>query len=321
MIGRRLILPGLILVVLLAAFPYTAPPVYVLSFMTVIFMYIALSESWTILGGYAGYVSFGHVAFFGIGAYTTALLLLHVGVNPLFSFPLGGVAAALFAAVVGYPIVRLQGPYFSIVTLLVALLTSLVVKNTPALGGTTGLWLPLPDMPIELNRTTFYWFMLFMALVATGVTAWVENSKLGLGLMAIRQNEAVAEAAGANTTYIKLAALVLSAGLTGMVGGIYGYLRSYVTPEIVFDLNIGVTLFLMALFGGCRRWQGPVLGAVILSVLGEFLTLNIGEEIARIAYGLCLVLVVFFPDGLVGIIDKITVNRKVAFGGKHAVER
>lgn len=319
--GRKLILPSLLVTGLLAAFPYTAPPIYVLSFLTVMFMYIALAESWTVLGGYAGYVSFGHVAFFGVGAYTTALLLLHLGLNPLITFPLGGVAAAVFAAVVGYPVVRLQGPYFSIVTLLVALLTALVVKNTPALGGTTGLWLPLPDMPIELNRTIFYWSMLFMALLTTVVTGWVENSKLGLGLMAIRQNEAVAEAAGVNTAYLKLAALVLSAGLTGMVGGIYGYLRSYVSPEIVFDLNIAVTLFLMALFGGCRRWQGPVLGAVILSVLGEFLTLNIGEEIARIAYGLCLVLVVFFPDGLIGIIDKIRTGRKPALGGKHAVER
>lgn len=317
---RWLILSGLFLTSLLAVFPYTAPPIYSLSFLTVTFMYIALAESWTILGGYAGYVSFGHVAFFGVGAYTTALLLLHSGLNPLVSFPVGGVAAALFAAVVGYPVVRLQGPYFSIVTLLVALLTALVVKNTPALGGTTGLWLPLPDMPIELNRTVFYWFMLLLAVLATGVAAWVENSKLGLGLMAIRQNEAVAEAAGVDTTRLKLAALVLSAGLTGMVGGIYGYLRSYVSPEIVFDLNIAVTLFLMALFGGCRRWQGPVLGAVILSVLGEFLTLNIGEEVARIAYGLCLVLVVFFPDGLIGIIDKIFAGRKSVFGGKHVVK-
>lgn len=319
--GRRAALLGLLVAVLLAAFPYSAPPLYALSFLTVMFMYIALAESWTILGGYAGYVSFGHVAFFGVGAYTTALLLLHLGLSPLITFPVGGLTAAAFAALVGYPVVRLQGPFFSIVTLLIALLVGLVVKNTPALGGTTGLWLPFPDMPIELNRTIFYWLMLLVAAVTIGAAAWVENSKLGLGLMAIRQNEAVAEAAGINTVRLKLIALILSAGLTGMVGGIYGYLRSYVSPEIVFDLNIAVTLFLMALFGGCRRWPGPVLGAVILSVLGEFLTLNIGEEIARIAYGLCLVLVVFFPDGLIGLVDKVRISRKPAYKGGHAAER
>lgn len=317
----RSVLATLLVVGLLAALPYAAPPLYLLSFLTVVFMYIALAESWTILGGYAGYVSFGHVAFFGVGAYTSALLLLHLGLSPLLTFPVGGLVAAAFATLVGYPIVRLHGPYFSIVTLLIALLTALVVKNTPVLGGTTGLWLPLPDLPIEVNRVIFYWFMLLLDVVATATAAWVQWSKLGLGLMAIRQNEQVAEAAGVNTTRLKLTALVLSAGLVGAVGGLYGYLRSYVSPEIVFDLNIAVTLFLMALFGGCRRWQGPVLGAVILSVVGEFLTLNIGEEVARIVYGLCLVLVVFFPDGLVGILGRLQVVRKPEFGGKHAVER
>ena len=317
----RSVLAGLAVVGLLAAFPYAAPPLYTLSFLTVVFMYVALAESWTILGGYAGYVSFGHVAFFGVGAYTTALLLLRLGLSPLLTFPVGALAAAGFAALVGYPIVRLQGPYFSIVTLLIALLTALAVKNTPALGGTTGLWLPLPDLPIEVNRTIFYWYMLFLAAVATATAAWVERSKLGLGLMAIRQNEQVAEAAGVDTTRLKLTALVLSAGLVGAVGGVYGYLRSYVSPEIVFDLNIAVTLFLMALFGGCRRWEGPVLGAVILSVVGEFLTLNIGEEVARIVYGLCLVLVVFFPDGLVGILGQLQGGRQPGFGGKSDVTK
>ncbi len=291
--------------IVLALLPVLGLPLYFTSFLIGLFTFLALAEAWTILGGFAGYVSFGHVAFFGIGGYTSAVLLLNLGISPFIGFLFGGGTAALFAAAIGRLIVRLQGPYFSITTLLIALIVALIVRNTPALGGTTGLWLPFPEVSIEVNRALFYWLMLALALATTGVAAWVENSKLGFGLVALRQNEQVAEAAGIDTTSLKLRTLIISAALTGAVGGAYAYLRSYFSPDIAFDLNITVTLFLMALFGGCRTWKGPVIGAVLLWVIAEILTVTVGDEVARIVYGLSLVaVVVFLPDGLIGLLSR-----------------
>jgi len=289
--------------VMLLLLPLLRPPMYVLVLITGVFMNLALAESWTILGGFAGYVSFGHVVFFGIGAYTTGTLLLKAGLNPFLTFPLGGLAAGLFALLIAYPLLKVRGPYFAVITLLVALVMSLVVKNVPFFGGATGQFLPFPDIPIEVNRRLFYYAMLGLATAAAGVTAWVQYSKLGAGLTAIRENEDVAEALAVNTTRVKMITYVISATATGLVGGIYSYMRSYISPEIAFDMHVSTTMFLMALFGGSRHWLGPILGTLALTVVGEALTLTIGAEAARVAYGVFLMLVILYlPEGLAGLL-------------------
>lgn len=293
------------MLLLVLALPLLGVPMYVLVLMTGVFMNLALAESWTILGGYAGYVSFGHAVFFGLGAYTTGTLLLKAGLNPFLTFPLGGVVAGAFALLIAVPLLKVRGPYFAVITLLVALVTALVVKNVPWLGGATGQFLTFPNIPIELNRMIFYYSMLFLAALACGVAAWVQGSKLGAGLAAIRENENVAEAVAVPTMRVKIITFVISAFMTGLVGGIYSYMRSYISPEIVFDMHISTTMFLMALFGGSKHWLGPVLGTVVLSATGELMTITIRAEAARVAYGLFLMgVILWLPDGLISLLRR-----------------
>lgn len=293
-----------LLALLLGLFPLVKPPAYFLVLVTTIFMNLALAESWTILGGYAGYLSFGHATFFGIGAYTTGILLLKLGWNPFLTFPLAGLLAAAFTLLIAYPLLKVRGAYFAVITMLVALVVGLVLKNIPFLGGTTGLFLPAPRIPIDANRMLFYYAMMALAALATGVAAWVQHSKLGAGLAAIRQNEAVAEAVGVNTTQVKIVAFVLSAFMTGLVGGIYSYMRSYISTDMAFDLHVSTGMFVMALFGGSQQWTGPVVGAFVLSIVGEILTVTIGAEAARIAYGLFLIVIILLmPQGVVRFVQ------------------
>lgn len=288
----------------LGVLPLLPLSAYTLTFLTGLFVNVALAGAWTLLGGYAGYMSFGHVAFFGLGAYTTGVLLLGLKWSPFLTFPLGGLVAGVFALLIGYPTLRLRGPYFSVATLLVSFVMLICVKNTEAVGGATGLFLPFPDVPIHTNRAWFYWAMGGLAALVTAVMAWTERSKLGAGLAAIRENEEVAETVGINTARLKIVAFFISAVLTGLVGGIYSYMRSYLSPEIAFDVERSILMFLMALFGGTGSWVGPVLGASILTVVGESLTVTLGGQTARIAYGLLLVVVILFlPNGVLGIVS------------------
>lgn len=298
-LARRPQLFVVVVLALVAAFPFLSPPIYFVSLLFTMFMYIALSQSWNILGGYTGYISFGHVAFFGLGAYTTALLARTLGLSPFFFVPVGGLAAALFAAIVGYPSLRLRGPYFAVLTVLYATLIQTMIVNTQWLGGATGVWVkPLP-VDIGMNRTIFFEIMLAMALIATLVSRWVGQSKFGHGLVAIREDEEVAQAVGVNAPRLKLRAFVLSGGLAGVVGGVYAYYISYLHPDISFNIQISLLVVLMALFGGTRSWHGPIIGAVVLSIINELLTTFIGAEVARILYGLLFVaLILFMPNGI-----------------------
>ncbi|MDD3828937.1 MAG: branched-chain amino acid ABC transporter ATP-binding protein/permease [Anaerolineae bacterium] len=298
------------LVLLLASIPWMGTKAYYLSFFFLMFMYVALAESWNIIGS-AGYLSLGHAAFFGIGAYTTALLLSNLGWTPFGTAPLGGLMAAVFALVVGYPCLRLRGPYFTLVTLVLNMSVLIVVLNLGWTGAATGLWLPtLPYKP-AMSRSVFYEVMLLLMLIVIFIAYRVENSRLGKGLVAVREDEDMAVTLGINATKVKLQAFILSAFLTGVVGGIYAYYRTYVHPDIMFDVDISIVIVLMALFGGTQSWVGPVLGAVVLTGVSELLTLNVGSELARLIYGLLFVIVILFlPAGLLGLFKRRRKKRK-----------
>ncbi len=300
----RLLAP-IVAFLVLASIPLWNLPSYPMAVIIVAFMYVALASSWNIMGGYAGYLSFGHVAFFGIGAYVTGLLLLNYGISPFLTTPLAGIIAAAFAVIVGYPCLRIRGPYFALVTLVLALAVQIVVVNVPYTRGTIGFWLPqLPfDMPV--SYAIYFEAFLVLMIIAVVVAWWIERSKLGAGLAAMREDEDVAQTVGINATVLKLQAFAISAFLTGMVGGMYSYYRSYVVPGIMFDTNISVAIVLMAMFGGTQSWKGPVVGAAVLTVLSEMLAVSIGSEKAQIMYGLLLVLVIMFmPDGVMAFLTE-----------------
>lgn len=311
----------LTVILVLALLPAASPDIFYLSIGVILFMYVALGSSWNIIGGYSGYISFGHGAFFGIGAYVTALLLIKFGYSPFYTCFLAGIVAAIFALAVGYPVLRLKGPYFSIATLCMGLAVPVIVINLPesVSGGSHGLFMPLMQIDIFTSRTIYYEIMLALAVGTTLLARWILNSKFGLGLNAIRENENTAETIGVNSTVLKLAAFVLSAFLVGLIGGIYAYYRTYVHTATVFDVNLSVAIVMMAIFGGSATWQGPVIGAIILTVIEQVLISafpGAPAEISRLIYGLILVLVIMFmPSGIMHFVKnrlKQTHNSKTA---------
>jgi branched-chain amino acid transport system permease protein len=291
-------------VVCLALLPVLKPDIYYLSALFSIFLYAALACGWNIFGGYTGYMNFGHASFFGVGAYTSALLLLRFGLSPFYTLILGGALAGVLAAVIGYPCLRLRGPYFVLVTFCLGLAARIVVINAEWTGSSTGLWLPFLKVSMFVNRVIFYEVMLAIMVLTILVAMWVERSKFGIGLRAIFQDEDSAETQGVNATKLKIAAFIVSAFLAGIAGSIYGYYRSYIHPDFIFDVSISVLVVLMALLGGRQSWVGPVIGAAIVVLINEVLTayVGIGAEFSRIIYGLLLVIVIMYlPNGLIGL--------------------
>jgi branched-chain amino acid transport system permease protein len=301
----------LVVIVFLFAFPFIRPPLFFLTLLFSVFMYVGLTESWNLMGGYTGYVSLGHVTFFAIGAYTTALFLNRFGISPFATAILGGVFAATVAALVGYPVLRLKGAYFTISTLLLAVVMQLIFMNWEFVGSSTGLWFKLLPVTMETNRLIFYEVMLVLATLITLLVRWVEKSKLGAGLIAIREDEDVAKTIGINAPWLKVQAFILGAFFAGIVGGVYGYYMSYIHPDITFNINTSLLILLMAFFGGCKTWAGPLLGAVILSLANQLIVTFIGAEISRILYGLLLIIVIIFmPNGVIEYIKVPQILRK-----------
>lgn len=285
----------------LALLPFTGMSVYLMSVGFLIMFNASVAIAWNVLGGYAGYESFGHSAFVGIGAYTTALLLSEAAISPLLTAPLGGLLAAGVAAVIGYPCLRLRGPYFALVTLVVSLAVSVVVINLPGLNVAAGVFVPRPSPSPVMTRFILYEAMAGVFVVSLVAARLIERSRLGTGLAAIREDEEVAATQGVPTTRLKMLAFVISAALTGMAGGILSWSRGFLDPGDMFSATLSVLIVLYALFGGRRSWVGPLIGAFVVTIAREALFIVIGEDAAQILFGLLLVLVILFmPHGLIG---------------------
>jgi len=301
--SRRLVFWGLVLFITLAIFPWLGIPVYFVSLIFTVFLYVILATSWNIIGGFAGYLSFGHVAFFGIGAYTTAMMMKGFDLSPLFtilsSIP-AGVVPSLIAVIIGYPCLRLRGPYFAVITLCFAFVVDLGVKNLDILGGPEGLWLKSMDLPIAVIRAIFFEVMMVIMILSITLGIWTSNSKFGAGLRAIKEDEEVAQTMAINAPKLKIQAFALSAFFPGMAGGVYAYYLTYIHTDIVFDMMISILVVLMALFGGGGTWLGPIIGAVLLTLINEGLSTFVRAEFARIIYG-CLFIgvIIFMPNGII----------------------
>jgi branched-chain amino acid transport system permease protein len=270
-----------------------------------------LGTAWNLLGGYAGQFSFGHAAFFGIGAYTSTLLLTRAGVSPWAGLLAGGALAAAFGGLAGYLSFRygLRGPYFALVTLAFAEMLRLLAVNWLAIGGPMGILIPLPPGGSSLARLQFrdklpYWYVILGLLaVALWLTRAVERSRLGHGLQAVRENEDAAEASGVDTLRVKLAAMALSAALTAAGGTFYAQYFSFIDPALTFGPAVSVEILLRPIVGGAGTLLGPLLGSVVLTPLSEVTRSVIRGRpgVDVMAYGAILVLVItFLPGGLVG---------------------
>lgn len=305
----------LIMAFLLALFPLTRPATYYMDLMFRIFMFAVMALSFNIIGGFAGYISFGQVAFFGLGAYIIAIMMRDFGLSVFpYILPLAGIVCAITAALIGLVVLRLRGAFFIIATIgLTLLVQTLVVNFKEITGGGMGISLPLLPYSMWIIKTIFYYSMFVIMLATLFISYWILNSRFGLFLFSIRENEDAAEAMGVNTTKYKILAWGISAFLTGMAGGLYAPYMSYINAETVFALPTTIMMILMAVFGGIGTLWGPLVGAVFLTVISDYLIGVIMSELNMTIYGGLLVAVILFmPRGIVGTLrEKIPKLRKI----------
>jgi branched-chain amino acid transport system permease protein len=304
-VTRRALLP-IGLVAALAAFPLLQLAVggfnYWLHMMLYAFMYIAMASSWNIMGGFAGYISLGHSAFYGIGGYATGALVAFAGLSPVVAVPLSGLVCFAIGLPVGVIALRTRGPAFIISTIALLMLARLALDNTESLGGADGISLPLPELSAETQKLPFYYGMLAVAVAAVYTAYRIRHAKLGLGLRAIAEDEIKAEAAGVPTRLYKVLAFALSALFLGAAGGIWGYYLTYLKPTIFFQILTSAEIVLMAILGGRGTIAGPVIGAVLLVGADELVVAKLGSTELNVAAkgALLLVVLLAFPEGIVG---------------------
>ena len=276
-----------------------------LLFVTLV--WVTTSVAWNLLGGFAGQVSFGFAVFYGLGAYTAALLIT-AGVQPYLSFLAAAVVASLASLVIGLPTFSLRGPYFAIATIGVSEAVRVVMSNLSITGGASGYRI-VERAPF--NQVEHFYTALILAAIAVIISIVVRNSKFGLGLIAIREDEVAAADLGLNPFTYKLAAHALAAALTGAAGGVFARYAAFIHPEGVFAFQTSVSILLMPVIGGLGTIWGPVIGGVIYGIIQEQLVAAF-PGLHLLLYGALLILIILFePGGIVGLLGRLSgLNRR-----------
>jgi branched-chain amino acid transport system permease protein len=282
--------------------------------IALIFLWSAMAGAWNIVGGYAGKFSLGHAAFFGVGAYTSGLLYVRLGVSPWLGMFAGMALSVLLALFIGVVTLRLKGKFFALCTIAFGQLIEIMAIYLRGItGGSEGLLIPFH--PSVLNMTfssKLTWVYVFGALMLLvyGISRWLERSALGYRLSALREDEDAAEALGVNTLWAKLASISISAALTSLGGSLFAQYFLWLEPSFCISLDLSIQFALYAIIGGMGTAIGPILGASLITPLQIFLRAAFGNAasgISMLIYGLILVVVVLFvPKGIsVEIGDRI----------------
>jgi branched-chain amino acid transport system permease protein len=285
-------------IAVLAAVPWFGSDVLVQFGINALLLAV-LAQGWNIIGGYAGYASFGNSVFYGLGSYGVAIAMvqwdLPFGVGMVF----GVLLAVAFALLLGLPVLRLRGHYFAIATLALSQVMAAIVSNVGIAGQNIGLVLP----PLN-NDPLFYELALGLLVIATLAIWWLTRSRFGFGLIAIRENEEGAAVMGVNTTLYKVLAFALSGVFSALAGGIHAYWITFLDPESAFDISLNVKMIIMAVFGGAGTVLGPIVGALSLSAISEVLASEV-TSIAGLFFGLVIVAaVVLMPRGLADMLRR-----------------
>jgi len=292
----------------LAVVPLVAHSNVTLNFLVVALMIALAGQGWNILGGYGGQYSFGHAAFFGTGAYVTAILQMRYGVNAWIAFACGIAASAALGAFLGALTFRsgLRGSYFALVTLAFAEVLRIIASVAPITGAGVGTLLKL-DLGVRTlqfqSRAVFYWIILALVGISLVATRLIERSRFGVWLIAVRENEDAAKALGVNANGVKMAAMLISAAMTATAGCFYAQYFLFVDSGIAYGTWISIQALLTPIIGGVGTVFGPLLGALVVKLLGECAKLLAGDApgLDLIIYGGVLVLVIWFvPRGLIG---------------------
>nr|WP_247516650.1 branched-chain amino acid ABC transporter ATP-binding protein/permease [Bradyrhizobium sp. 190] len=301
--GWRSLLPILVFTALYAAVSLSVTNSYYQLVMTLVPVWAIFGLSWNLLSGYTGLISFGHAAFFGVGAYAVVLGQIHFDLSPWIMIPIAAIFGGIAGLLIGFPTFRLQGHYFALAMLAYPLAILYVFE-----------WLGLQEVTLPIKRDNPIAYMQFadhrlytllalaMMLATILLTRAIERSRFGMALLAIKQNEAAAEAAGINTLAWKLRAVTLSGAIAGAVGGFYAVVLLVVTPQSVFGMLVSAQALTVAMFGGVGTVWGPVIGSVILIPLAETLNAEAGSRfpgIQGVIYGLAIICVILLaPEGL-----------------------
>ena len=301
--GWRSLLPIIVFTALYAAVSLSVTNSYYQLVMTLVPVWAMFGLSWNLLSGYTGLISFGHAAFFGVGAYAVVLGQIYFDLSPWIMIPIAAILGGIAGLLIGFPTFRLQGHYFALAMLAYPLAILYVFE-----------WLGLQEVTLPIKRDNPVAYMQFadhrlytllalaMMLATILLTRAVERSRFGMALLAIKQNEAAAEAAGINTLAWKLRAVTLSGAIAGAVGGFYAVVLLVVTPQSVFGMLVSAQALTVAMFGGVGTVWGPVIGSVILIPLAETLNAEAGSRfpgIQGVIYGLAIICVILLaPEGL-----------------------
>jgi branched-chain amino acid transport system permease protein len=310
-------LPIFVVVAVLALVPFVTASNVVLNFLVVTLLIALAGQGWNLLGGYGGQYSFGHAAFFGTGAYVTAILQVQYGINAWFGLLIGIAAGALVGIVIGALSFRwgLRGSYFSLVTLAFAEVLRIVASVAPITGAGVGTLIKLDLRPEAFqfqSRAPFYWIALGLVGLSLIVVRGIENSRFGAYLVAIRENEDAARALGVDTFSVKLAAMIVSAAITAAAGCFYAQYFLFLDAAIAYGTWISIDALLAPIVGGVGTLFGPLLGALIIKMLGESTKLVTGGApgLDLAIYGLLLIAVVgLAPRGIAGLLSELVPRR------------
>ena len=281
------------------------------------FLWAGLALAWNIAGGYAGLISFGHAAFFGVGAYTSTILFLRFGLTPWFGIWCGGLIAAGFGAALAIICARLRGPFFILSTLAAAEVVRIAAMNWASLtGGPEGLSIPpvagVTNM-VFASKTAYAVMMLVFFACVYVVTKSLEGSRYGYYLYSVRDDADAASAAGVNPLLVRTAAMALSAGLTGIGGSLFAQYFLYLDPTFLISPDLSFQFALLAAVGGLGTAIGPILGSFLITPMSELLRSYLGSHAAGlhlvIYSALLIVVMLYFPSGIAGAIARITGRR------------
>lgn len=301
---------AIVVVLLIAGWGNLSADLSSVRIASTVLMYVALASGWNLLGGYAGYLNFGLVIFLGVGAYTTAVLAIATGVNPLYLAPVAAVVAAIAAFVIGIPSFRLRGDYFAVATFV---LTLGVLQLTSALGftgGASGLSVPPVTNSLSDSIRLYFYLFLALALLAVAINWTIEHTRWFSALTAIREDEDAAEALGVPTLRVKLTALMIGSAIAGLAGCLYASQTLYIEPTGTFDFGVSLAVVVAVFLGGSRHWYGPIVGAIITQVLAQLLFINLQGVWNQIAFGaLLLIVALLAPRGVTSFLKPVRGRR------------
>jgi len=313
-----LVAAGAAVLAALIAFPLVFTDRFPIHVMIIVFVYAVMGVAWNIMGGYAGMLSFGQAAFFGIGAYTSSFLFVTYRVNPWLGMLAGGGLAALTAAAIGYPCSKLRGHYFAIASIAFAEIVRIHFNNWKLIGAAEGLTIPTERASLAVfqfgsSKAPYYYIILALLLVALGVCWGVSRSRMGYYFRAIKESHELAMVLGVSFVRYRLIAIMLSAFMTAVAGTFYAQYVLYLDPESVLILPISVQVVLVTMLGGAGSVMGPVIGAAILIPVSEITRVKLGAKgtgIDMMIYGALITLIsIYQPKGVWGFLSGLGARR------------